>query len=140
MRVVQFDNTPNWPIVVYPEEGVTAFGKTVSEGAFVVGEYNGVQTHPTLEDYVGVWPPPKDKNYQTVMDAETFKLMLTDDEFDLWWDSVDSDVKHAATRLTARNDVVDTESQKFADVMAAAVNDNVLTQQRADELSLGLEI
>ena len=137
MRIVQFPYAGG--VVVYPEEGVSAFGKTATGGGFCFGEYFGVQTDPTLADYLGVWPVPNPPTYETVMDAYTFKLQLTDDEFDLWWDSVDVVLKHASTRLTARNDVVDVESQKFSDVMVAAVAAGVLTQQRADELSLGLE-
>ena len=59
MRIVQFDNTPNWPLVVYPEEGVSAFGKTLRVGNDVVGEYNGTQTDPALPDYPGTWPIPE---------------------------------------------------------------------------------
>jgi len=76
----------------------------------------------------------------TVMDAETFKLMLTGEEFDKFRDSSSRIVANTYRRLVDRNDIVDTESDIFNTVMNAAVSAGDLTQTRANELALGVPI
>ena len=78
--------------------------------------------------------------HRTVMNAEEFKLLLTGEEFDDFRLSSSNIVKNTYRRLVDRNDEVDTESQIFATVMSAAVSAGDLSQERADELSLGIPI
>ena len=125
-------------VTQFPDDE-SLFFNSFRDGAQLVATYTGAIPHPTIPDYVGslVYDPI---TYETIMDGATFKLQLTEDEFNLFWASVDQELADAVVRLSNRNGVVDVESQSFAAVMVAAVNDAVLTQQRADELSKGIPV
>ena len=78
--------------------------------------------------------------HRTVMDADSFKLLLTADEFDKMRGSRDPIVSNAYHRLINRNAEVDTESNAFDSVMSAAVDSGDLTQERTNELALGVPV
>jgi len=78
--------------------------------------------------------------HRTVMRSEEFKLLLTRKEFNAFRTSTDPLIVDTVYLLINRNGVVDTESQIFADVMEAAVLDRILSQDRSNELSLGIPI
>ena len=54
MRIVIFSNPGR--IVNYPQEGVSAFGKTRRIGTDIVGEYKGNASEGDLPNYGGQWP------------------------------------------------------------------------------------
>ena len=81
-----------------------------------------------------------ERRYIKVTDAETFKKILTRSEFLGFARSANPVLSDTADLFKLRNGEVDVESEIFSAVMAAAVSDGVLTQERADELSLGIPI
>lgn len=138
MRIVQFPYTGS-PIV-YPEEGISAFGRTAIVGAEVVGEYNGVQTHPTLEDYVGIWPIPPTGIATAVI--ETPRLFdpligLTGAEQDAIRTSADLDVQAALHSIEMRPQV-DTADEEIQALFQLFVDDGDITSNRRDELQAGV--
>jgi len=76
----------------------------------------------------------------TVMDAAMFKLQLSGPEFDKMRLSSSEIVVNAYYRLANRNFEVDTQSAVFDAVASAAVLAGDWTQDRADELSLGIPV
>ena len=73
MRIIIFSNPDR--IVSYPQEGVSAFGKTRRVGSDIIGEYFGAATEGALPTYSGEWPI-KNKSYRTqVRPGEIIDLM-----------------------------------------------------------------
>jgi hypothetical protein len=137
-RIVQFAYTGG--IVVYPEEGVSAFGYTLRDGAFLVGEYNGAQTDPTLADFAGSWPIPKDDPIQTVVQAwQLFdpNVGFTSAEFAAISGSAVALVI-AALHALEQADEVDLTSPQFLALLQIFVDNALLTTNRRDEISAGL--
>ena len=81
--------------------------------------------------------PEPEQQYQTVMDSQTFMLLLTRAEMKALQESTNEIIQDTYHLFEIRNGEVNTESDIFKEVMAAAVTAGVLTQERADELSLG---
>ena len=77
------------------------------------------------------------QQYETVMDSQTFMLLLTRAEMKALQESTNEIIQDTYHLFEIRNGEVNTESDIFKEVMAAAVTAGVLTQERADELSLG---
>ena len=69
-------------------------------------------------------------------DAETFKLQFTGEEFDAFMVSTHADIQRIVTRLTNRNGAVDLQAQETIDMMALAVNEELITQERHDKIML----
>lgn len=57
MRIVQFNAVEANGRIVYPAEGINAFGRTVLIDGKIVGEYLGNADAATLPNYTGAWPP-----------------------------------------------------------------------------------
>lgn len=138
MRIVQFAYAGG--VVVYPEEGESAFGETVIDGAFVVGEYNGAQTDPTLPDYAGTWPIPLDVEATAVI--ETSRLFdpligFTGAEQDAMRTSADLDVQAALHSIEMRPSV-NTADAEIQALFQLFVDDGSLTSNRRDEIQAGV--
>lgn len=134
MRIVQFPHTGG--VVVYPEEGINAFGQTTAIPGFIVGEYFGEQTDPTLPDYPGEWPIPLPPATTTRTDAYRVydpNIGLTGDEQAAIRDSIDPEViaGDASLRMRPIIDLTDPEVMAILDLF---VTKNVLPSNRRDEL------
>jgi len=81
--------------------------------------------------------PPPETRYMTKINAQEFMLLLTREEMKVLKNATDPLVQDTYDLFVTRNGEVNTESDIFKEVMAAAVTAGVLTQERADELSLG---
>ena len=77
------------------------------------------------------------QQYQKVMDSKTFMLLLTRAEMKALQESTNEIIQDTYHLFEMRNGEVNTESDIFQEVMDAAVSAGILTQERADELSLG---
>lgn len=74
MRIVQFNADPSGRIV-YPAEGVSAFGRTVLLDGKIVGEYNGNADAATLPSYTGAWPPVETPYKIALNNGEVLQLL-----------------------------------------------------------------
>ena len=138
MRLVQFPFVGS-PIV-YPEEGIGAFGITEVGGGFVFGEYNGAQTHPTLADYVGVWPVPPDPVTSAIIDTPRLfdpLVGFTGAEQDAIRTSADLDVQAALHSIEMRPQV-DTDDEEVQALFQLFVDDGDITSNRRDALVAGV--
>ena len=114
-------NADKWPHdIAYDVSGVS-----VSVG----DTYNGDGTFSEA--------PPPEQQYKTVMDAQTFLLLLSPEELELLRLSENPLLVATEYLFRIRNGEVNTESDIFQEVMDAAVSTGILTQERVDELSLG---
>lgn len=149
MRIVQFDNLDS--VISYPEEGVSAFGATVIKGIKVIGEYNGAQTDPTLEDYdgnEGAWPFVPPQQYQTEFTSEQFDRTdgidwgTTDAEWAMMQDSNDQTIKKYLKDTLKRKMNFVVGQAPYTDLLAAMLGDNpqIINQVRHDELALGIPV
>lgn len=145
MRIVIFDNTANWPMAVYPEEGIDAFGVTEQSGNDIVGEYFGAQTDPTLPDFLGVWPfpipPPEEEVFTVVQVWQLFdpNVGFTAAEYAAISGSGNADVIAALHALELATDI-DLASDEVAALFQIFVDNTVLTGGRRDALQAGVQI
>ena len=84
--------------------------------------------------------PEPEQQFETVMDAQTFLLLLSPEELELLRLSETPLLVATEYLFRIRNGEVNTESDIFQEVMDAAVSTGILTQERADELKLGKPI
>jgi hypothetical protein len=91
----------------------------------------------THDNGVFTAPPPEAQEYKTVMDSQTFMLLLTRAEMKALQESTNEIIQDTYHLFEIRNGEVNTESDIFKEVMDAAVSTGIVTQERADELSLG---
>ena len=139
MRIVYFDNAANWPLVVYPAEGVSVFANTVQQGDNVVGEYSGSPDNGLnvgLHEYLGEWPIPEAPTPIQTAGYRLFNPLVgfTGAEQELLAASVDPDVKaaYAALRLYPTIDFADPEVVAMFDLF---VTDGAISEQRKDGLA-----
>ena len=107
----------------------------------LVVEYHGVASEadlPTWDSNIGV--PPEPVEYETTMQSSEFVNQFTGPEADLFNESTDPVMVKIRNRFILRDRIVDVEDAETIGFMAAAVTAGVLTQDRADELSLGKPI
>ncbi len=116
-------NKDKWPhAIAIDGTGISAaVGYTHDDGAFIA-------------------PPEREpeQQYETVMDSQTFLLLLSPEELELLRLSETPLLVATEYLFRIRNGEVNTESDIFKEVMDAAVSTGILTQERADELSLGI--
>ena len=82
--------------------------------------------------------PEPAQRYKTVMDSQTFLLLLSPEELELLRLSETPLLVATEYLFRIRNGEVNTDSDIFKEVMDVAVDTGILTQERADELSLGV--
>ena len=142
MRIVQFDNPAS--IIVYPEEGVTAFGATVKKGTKIIGEYNGAQIHPLLENYdntEGAWPFVPDPIFITEYRMDEFRDdVITNGEWEVLGDSVNADIVSFLKQIDHRNGLLNVVDAMFVDMVDAGVTTTIFSVPRGDELKAGILI
>jgi hypothetical protein len=80
------------------------------------------------------------QEYETKMQSSEFVNQFTGPEADLFNESTDPVMVKIRNRFILRDRIVDVEDAETIGFMAAAVTAGVLTQERADELSLGKPI
>ncbi len=88
-------------------------------------------------------PPPAEPpapTHTTTMQSSEFVNQFTGPEADLFNESTDPVMVKIRNRFILRDRIVDVEDAETIGFMAAAVTAGVLTQERADELSLGKPI
>ena len=138
MKIIKVPLDQSNGSVSYPDD-VSLFGKTIAEGGFLIGEYNGV-LDLTLDD--GVWPRPVPRQYQTKFKSQEFlEDLITDDEFDLMVASNNPTIKKIVRRFELRNKNIDVADSQYIGLIAVALTDGVIVDQaRADELLLGIPV
>ena len=145
MRIVIFDNAGNWPMAVYPEEGIDAFGLTYRDGDDIFGQYFGAQTDPTLPDYGGAWPVPQPAPLPVVLKSiAAWQLFdpnvgFTAAEYAAISGSGNVDVIAALHSLEIAN-MVNLPSPEVAALFQIFVDNAVLTSNRRDDLEAGVII
>ena len=81
--------------------------------------------------------PEPAQRYETVMDAQTFLLLLSPEELELLRLSSNPILVATEYLFRIRNGEVNTESDIFKDVMQAARDEKIISAARAKELSKG---
>lgn len=74
MRIVYF-KPDDIAHIVYPAEGVPAFGPTKVHGDLIVGEYNGHATEEELPNWEGPWPLTETRYRVNLKPGEIMKLL-----------------------------------------------------------------
>lgn len=137
MRIVQFPYTTG--VVVYPEEGIEAFGQTTVIPGFIVGEYFGEQTDPTLPDYPGEWPIPLPPAYLEEFTPAQLLESFTSSEIMLAGLSADPVVEAQMGLLSLRRDkTIRSDDVAYTSTIDLLVSEGILTADVGEEYKRGV--